>query len=239
MSHQLSAGWFQERAGFCTGSHANDLLDFTAKGLPGAKRKTYFRTKIGELLTGNAIQEGYVSPEMLSGIEREPLARTAYELQEGVMIEEVEFVKHPTVPRAGGSCDGFVGEDGIIEIKCGKIGTHIQWVLDGKVPEEHLGQINFYLWVTGRAWCDFVAFNPEVPKPLQLMVIRHQRDESAIARIEAAVADFNAQIDDAIERLRAIVGPFDLPAAEQAKVTPEDPAMAGAYLQDSDFEGLV
>jgi hypothetical protein len=28
MSHQLSAGWFQERAGFCTGSHTIDLLLF-------------------------------------------------------------------------------------------------------------------------------------------------------------------------------------------------------------------
>jgi hypothetical protein len=78
-----------------------------------------------------------------------------------------------------------------------------------------------------------------VPKQLQLMVIRRERNEAAISKIETAVIAFNREIDDHVERLRAIVGPFDLPAAEQAKVTPEDPAMAGAYLQDSDFEGLV
>ena len=214
---QLSAEWFQARAGFCTGSHANDILDFTQRGLPGAKRKTYMRTKLGELLTGIAIQDGYISPEMLDGIEREPAARVAYERKADVMVEEVGFLTHKTIRRCGGSLDGLVGEDGMIEIKCGKLGTHLQWILDAKVPEEHTAQIDFYLAVSGRAWCDFVAFNPDLPKPLQMMIVRRERDELAVGRIEAAVADFNEQLDAMVDRLRAIVGPFDLPAAQSVK----------------------
>jgi hypothetical protein len=157
------------------------------------------------------------------------------------MLDEVGFCLHDSIPRFGGSMDGLLGEDGFIELKCPKAGTHLQWMLDGVVPEDHVDQIDAYFSINGRAWCDFVSYCPMVPKQLQLMVIRRERNEAAISKIEAAVIAFNREIDEKIERLRAIVGPFDLPAAQEAKakVTPEDTAMAGAYLQDSDFEGLV
>ena len=236
---QLSMEWFQAHAGVVSGSYMSDVLNFTQKGAPGASRKTYMRTKLAELLTGIAIQDNYVSKEMLDGIEREPAGKAAYELQEGTMLDEVGFCLHDSIPRFGGSMDGILGEDGFIELKCPKAGTHLQWMLDGVVPEDHIDQIDAYFSINGRAWCDFVSYCPMVPRQLQLMVIRRERNEAAISKIEAAVIAFNAEIDEKIERLRAIVGPFDLPAAEQTKVTPEDPAMAGAYLQDSDFEGLV
>ena len=238
---QLSMGWFQAHAGVVSGSYMSDVLNFTQKGAPGASRKTYMRTKLAELLTGIAIQDNYVSKEMLDGIEREPAGKAAYELQEGAMLDEVGFCLHDSIPRFGGSMDGLLGEDGFIELKCPKAGTHLQWILDGVVPEDHVDQIDAYFSINGRVWCDFVSYCPMFPKQLQLMVIRRERNEAAISWIENAVIAFNREIDEKIERLRAIVGPFDLPAAQEdkAKVTPEDPAMAGAYLQDSDFEGLV
>ena len=215
------------------------VLDFTKKGVPGAKRKTYLKRKLGELLTGVAVHQNYVSWEMEQGTLREPLAREAYERKEWCMVDEIGFALHDSIPRWGGSVDGLVGDDGFTEFKAPTEGTHAECILDGVIPEIYIPQIDSYFSVTARLWCDFCSFCPEVPKPMRLMVIRRERNQAAIDKIEAAVIAFNAEIDAKIARLREIVGPFDLPAAEQAKVTPEDPAMAGAYLQDSDFEGLV
>ena len=209
---QLTSAWFQAHCGVISGSHMSSVLDYTQKGVAGSKRKTYLRTKLAELVTGIAIQDNYVSKEMLEGIEMEPQARAAYEMEEGVMVDTMGFALHDDIPRFGGSFDGLVGDDGLLEIKCGKAGTHLQWILDGCVPEEHLPQINSYLSISGRAYCDFVSYCAMVPRPLRLMIIRHERDEIEIAIIEDQVRRFNAELDAAVERLRSIVGDFDLPA---------------------------
>lgn len=222
---QLSGAWFQAHCACVTGSGMAAVLDFTQErvlkngekrgGVAGSKRLTYFRLKLGELLTGIAVHENYVSWEMRAGIDKEPLARAAYESEERVMVEEIGFALHDSIPRLGGSVDGLVGDDGIIEIKSPKDGTHFQSILDSCIPPQYLPQIDTYLSVTGRAWCDFVSFCPEAPRALRTMVIRREKDEDAIRAIEAAAIQFNAEVDAAVDRLRAIVGNFDLPAQVQ------------------------
>jgi hypothetical protein len=65
------------------------------------------------------------------GKEREPEARTEYEIANTVFVRQVGFVYHPTIKMAGASPDGLVGEDGLIEIKCPKLDTHLQYMIDG------------------------------------------------------------------------------------------------------------
>jgi hypothetical protein len=213
---QLSAAWFQYHAGTVSGSWMRSVLDRTKSGASGAKRQTYFRMKLAELLTGIAVQDHYVSKDMLDGIEREPAARRAYELEEDTLVEQIGFALHDNIPRFGGSFDGLVGDDGLLEIKCPRAGTHAQWVLDGVVPKDHVPQIDAYLAVSGRAWCDFVSYCPFVPKELRLMVIRRERDQKAIEALEYQVVEFNAEVDRALAKLRERVGNFDLPAAMAA-----------------------
>jgi hypothetical protein len=242
---QGSSAWLQAHRGAVSGSYMKAVLDFTQErtlksgekrgGAPGSTRITYLKTKIAELLTARVESDNYVSKEMLEGTEREPLARGAYEDQEGVMVEEMGFALHDTIPRFGGSVDGLVGDDGFIEIKCPKPGTHQAWIRGRCVPEEHIPQIDSYFSITGRAWCDFISYCPYVPKEMQLMVIRRARDAEAIGKIEAAVMGFNAEVDAAIEELRQIVGPFELPASMQEEEKPDPDAQLGA-LTDEDFE---
>jgi hypothetical protein len=246
---QLSSAWLYAHRGVVSGSYMNHVLDFTKErvlksgetrgGNPGAKRISYQKTKIAELLTGRVESDNYVSKEMLDGIEREPMARAAYEMCRQEMVEQIGFAMHETIDRFGGSVDGLVGDDGFIEIKCPKPGTHQGWARGTGIPEEHIAQIDTYLAVTGRDWCDFITFCPYVPKPMQLVIVRRERDEKAIAAIEYAVIEFNAEVDKAIEELRQRYGYFDLPAAMQDD--PEAvPAGAGdGYLTDADFKGLI
>lgn len=235
---QLSGEWFQAHCGKVTGSHMKALLDITKKGEPGSTRKTYFRTKLAEMLTGVAIQDNYVSKEMLDGIEREPIARAAYEAQEECMVEEVGFVMHDSIERFGCSPDGLVDQDGGVEIKCPKAGTHLHWIMNGKIPEEHTPQLRAELSVTGLKWIDFVSFNPEVPKPLRLMVIRMTHEQADVGLIEEAVQQFISELDAAVERLRNIAGHFDLPAAQKPESPEAQKRALDGFLTDEDFEGL-
>jgi YqaJ-like recombinase protein len=219
---QGSAAWFANRSGRVTGSKMAAVMNFKNNGEESAERANYKAQIVCEILTGQPDLDGYVSPYMKWGNEQEPFARNAYELQEGLLVDQVGFVLHPTVQRMGGSPDGLVGADGLVEFKCPKTATHICWILEGKVPEEHIPQMNFYLACTGRKWCDFASFDPRLPEPLQLLVIRLERDEEQIAFIEAHVRQFLDEVDRMISSLKAIVGDFPMGNPEPAQPE-EDP----------------
>jgi hypothetical protein len=57
---------------------------------------------------------------------------------------------------------------------------------------------------TGRAYCDFVSFDPRMPDDLQLWVRRVPRDDQVIAGLEKMVAEFLAELAEKIARLMAM-----------------------------------
>lgn len=200
---QGSSEWMYARCGNCTGSHAADIMATTRNG-ESAKRLNYRMQILSELLTGDPWKPGFVTPEMQWGMDQEPFAVAAYEMATDASADEVGYISHPFIDRMGGSPDRLIAADGMIEVKCPKTTTHIKWMLDDAVPEEHEPQISFYLACTGRQWCDFVSFDPRLPKHLQIFTKRLQRDEERIAKIESAVVQFNGEVDAALERLGAI-----------------------------------
>lgn len=198
---QGSGAWLFERAGSCTCSRFRDVMDTLKNGKPGAKREAYLWEVVTELITGMP-NDHYASAAMQYGTDNEPLARMAYEGDSGHMVEETGFIKHPIIERCGGSPDGTIGEDGLIEIKCPYNSRyHLQTVIDG-MPEEHAAQIQGLMMVTGRKWCDFISFDPRMPAPLNLYVERIPRDEEYITRLAAAVIAFNDEAKALLARLK-------------------------------------
>lgn len=98
----------------------------------------------------------------------------------------------------GGTPDGYVGKYGLIEVKCPwNGGNHIESLLEGRVyNDEYIYQIQGYLWMTGRRWCDFVTYDPDLHESLQLSIIRVKRDPEIIAGIEAVMEDVKVKIDE-------------------------------------------
>jgi hypothetical protein len=135
------------------------------------------------------------------GIDTEPFARAAYELQQDVMVETVGFATHPEIPRFGCSPDGLVGEDGLVEIKCPNTATHIEYLLAGTVPAEYQAQMLVEMACTGRQWVDFVSYDPRLPAHLQLFVRRFLRDAARIAEIESKVVQFLEEVDRVLVQL--------------------------------------
>lgn len=229
---QRTAEWFDWHIGRPTGSHAADLLDFTLKGVEGSKRRLYRLQKAAELLTGQYAEDRYVSPEMQWGVDQENEARQAYSLHEEVLVESVGFVLSDD-ERYGCSPDGLIGAKGVLELKCPKTTTHLQWALDGKIPDSHLPQCRFYLATMPPVqWVDFASFDPRMSgrhKSKALMIIRLMREDAEVPAMLAAIDCFLSDVDETVRRLNEIAPPEQL-----AEVPEEDYGDLGITEADMD-----
>lgn len=220
---QGTGEWRQYRAGSVTGSGFATVLMKLKNGGESKTKQTYRMQLLAERITGVPVAE--VNAASLSwGKENEDAARVAYELHmaaqgQSVFVERVGFCQHPTLDWVGTSPDGLVGEHGMIEIKCPwNSANHLLTIIHASdvfakallgegeaptipVPEEHLPQIQGNLWVLGRQWCDFISYDPRVPKHLQLYVARVQRDEKYIGVLEAEVKKFLDEIEGNVNTL--------------------------------------
>lgn len=202
---QGSPEWFAERVGKVTASRVADVVARTKSGW-GASRANYMAELIAERLTG-AKSEGFVNAAMQHGIDTEPQARDAYSFYAGVDVEQVGFIAHPTIEMSGASPDGLVGNDGLVEIKCPSTATHIDTLLDGKVPERYVLQMQWQMACTGRKWCDFVSFDPRMPESMRLFIKRVERDEKLIASLEKDVELFLREVETKVAALRSVYEP--------------------------------
>jgi putative phage-type endonuclease len=200
---QGSNDWFQIRMGKVTASRVADVIAKTKTGY-STSRDNYMAQLVVERLTFTK-QESYTNAAMQWGTDQEPFARAAYEAAQGVMVEEVGFVRHPTIEWAGASPDGLVGDDGCIEIKCPNTLTMIETLLSQKVPGKYFTQMQFQLACTERKWCDYVVFDPRMPAKAQLFVKRVDRDDTYIAEIEAEIVKFLAEVDSQVQQLNKYI----------------------------------
>ncbi|QDP58720.1 MAG: putative exonuclease [Prokaryotic dsDNA virus sp.] len=201
MDAQRTDEWFAARLGRVTASRIADVMAKTKTGY-GAGRKNYMAELLCERLTG-AAQERFTNAAMQWGTEQEPMARDAYAFITGRDVEEVGFVDHPSIPMTGASPDGFVGGDGLIEIKCPNTATHLDTLTEEKIERKYLLQMQWQMACTGRAFCDFASYDPRLPAELQLWVKRVDRDADLIAEIEDEVRKFLAELDATEAKLRA------------------------------------
>ena len=199
-AEQGSEAWLAARAGKVTASMISNVL---AKPETAAFRD-YQAQIVAELLTGKPQGSDFTNAAMEFGTENEPFARSAYEVSTGFTVDEVGLVLHPTIDRAGASPDGLVGSDGLVEIKCPKVATHLAYICAGVVPTKYKNQMLFQMICAERAWCDFVSFRPDLPEHLQLFVIRFQRDEAKIKELITAVNSFLVQVDEMLIKLKGI-----------------------------------
>ena len=196
--------WHIDRLGKVTASRVADVMAKTRSG-PSASRKNYMAELVAERLTGTW-EEGFVSGPMKWGTETEPLGRAEYEIRTGQMVEQVGFINHPKIKMFGGSPDGLVGKDGGIEIKCPNTATHIEALLTGVVDRKYIIQVQSLMAITGRAWWDFVSFDPRLPAELSYWQARIMRDDKFIDEIEGEVRGFLAELDDLEKKLRGMMG---------------------------------
>jgi putative phage-type endonuclease len=156
---QQSEAWYQARCGRVTGTRFKSLV---AKDTTDAYKDLV--TNIAcEMITGK-MEETYSNAIMEYGIETEPIARKEYEnlfevevITAGFIMPDESTKYHEWI---GISPDGLLPEDGILEIKCPLMRTHLEYIERNELPSEYRYQIQGELFVTGLKYCDFMSYVP-------------------------------------------------------------------------------
>jgi putative phage-type endonuclease len=198
---QGSDEWLLARCGKATASRMGDLMARTKSGW-GASRTNYAAELIAERLTGKPAEK-FKNGAMEWGSAHEADARALYEFLGDCEVRSVGLVTHQTIANSLASPDGLVGHDGLVEIKCPNTATHIATLLGGGIDSRYLLQMAWQMCCTGRAWCDFVSYDPRLPAEMQIHITRIKRDDDMISNLEIEVAAFLAEIDETVDKLRA------------------------------------
>ena len=190
--------WLALRCGCITSSKVSDMM---AKG-NGLTRQKYLNQLAIERITGKPMSHGFKSKSMQKGNDDEPLARQEYWITSELDVETVTFVFHPTIANAGASPDALVGFDGGLEIKCPDLNTHIEYLVNKKIPTNYVWQIQWLLACTGRDWFDWMSYAKELPPDLRKLIIRVVRDDKKIQQLESEAERLNNDVEQLIKKLR-------------------------------------
>lgn len=185
---QGSEEWDELRRGVPTASNFSRIIT-PVKGQLSASWKTYAIELIAQEL--RAVVPPPPTFWMEHGTENEPYAIAAYEQIEGVKTQQVGFVWPDDHTHYGCSPDRLVGEDGLLEVKCPKPETVIGYHVEGVLPDGYKPQVMGQLLITGREWCDFMAYHPE----LSPFILRVERDEDYMINMSMALADFCERLE--------------------------------------------
>jgi hypothetical protein len=192
---QSGEEWDDLRAGRITGSVSKKFI--TAKGNPSTQAKGEVGRIIAESL---GLQEPVPHPVtywMERGTDMESEARKWMQVVIGYEIHQCAFISDGD--DAGFSPDGYTMENDILipaELKVPKPGTHISWLLDGGLPDDHKQQCHFSLVITDAPYMRFMSYHPDM-RPLSIKVERGEYTDKLAAELKkfrAALATAKQQI---------------------------------------------
>ena len=174
---QRSAEWFEMRKGRITSS---EIYKIMGKGDLTETAKTYLLEKVCELYGG--VTEPAVGAALTWGTDLEPVAIEHYEKLVKVKVDKASFI--PVGDYYGGSPDGLIPKEGIIEVKCPfKSANHFKHGMINSAEKFKKIAPNYY-WqcvsnmVCAEAkWCDFISYDPRVKEEYRMFIFRLELTE--------------------------------------------------------------
>lgn len=179
---QLSEEWFAARCGVPSASEFSRFIT-PARGDYSKQARGYIAKLIRECVEGPG--ERMSTYWMDRGTSLEGEARAWYEFEFEEPVEQVGLILNRSCAY---SPDGLLPNNGLLEIKCPKPETHIGWLLDGALPDEHKPQVHGGMVISDRDWLRFVSYCPGY-RPLVVTVER----DAYTAKVEKAVDTFVAE----------------------------------------------
>ena len=186
--------WLAVRLGLPTASQFSAILASGRGGGPSKTRLTYLRKLAGERITEQPT-ENFQSGSMARGKAMEAEARSFYAFTTDAEVRRVGFGKNHG---GGASPDSLVGDVGMLEIKTQAPHLLIGTIEDGRVPSEHIAQIQGNLWVFEREWMDVLIYFSGMPE----FRARVPRDDRYIdGTLAPAVRRFIDDLEELVERM--------------------------------------
>lgn len=174
---QRSPEWFEIRKGRITSSEIHKIM---GKKDLSETAKTYLLEKVCEVYGG--VAEPATGPALTWGIELEPVAIGHYEEYNQLKVEKASFI--PVGDYYGGSPDGIISPEGIIEVKCPyKSANHFKYgMINSPESFKDIAPNYYYQCISNMIcanakWCDFISFDPRVHSNYRMFVFRLFRNE--------------------------------------------------------------
>jgi putative phage-type endonuclease len=193
---QGSETWLKLKLGVLSASNASKIV---AKK-DSETRATYMAELVAQVCTGQMeeLNNKYVD----HGKAYEDAARSTYEFQSGINIEQVPFVFLNNEFREGCSPDGLAtGSKKGIEIKVPYNPVHyVKFLVSDKAKKEYDYQVQYSMRILGCETYDFVQYCPTMRKnPIKVLEV--ERDEKTQALFADAVPQFLTEMDAMLEKI--------------------------------------
>lgn len=166
--------------------------DFSYREYLPAGALTYIEEKALELLTEGRSVKSFTNDSMDRGNEKELEAITVFERRYGVKCyatgEDQQFIE--LCSYFGGTPDGLIEEEDMIEVKCPDCKTHLFRIKNIKSQEDFKKHEKDYYWqiqgnflASGRKRCFFIDYDDRfTKKEQQLFVLEIHRNEADIQK---------------------------------------------------------
>ncbi len=215
--------WLQARSGAITASCFADAVSVLSRnsgekkaGDPTAASDKYAGDVAIERISGKPYGEPPRAWVLERGHIMEAAARVVYETRFGLIAQESGIVKTDD-DWFGYSTDGLVDDDGLIEIKCPVDSNKIMAMFNTGDTSEYDHQIQGGMWITGRQWCDFLMYVPDLETVgNDLYVKRIYRDEQFIEKLETDLMKFRARVQMTEAMLRRPIAAHQMQAKKAA-----------------------
>ncbi len=233
--------WTKLHFGIPTASGLDNLLTPEFELRKGELPKTYVYKKVAEKLQGRPLIDLSASSFMLEqGMIVEEEARPWYALEYDKKIKQVGFITTDD-GRFGCSPDGLIvcpkcdgqgwyvmpnrntgepeqeqcgfclttGFECGLEIKSPAAHTHCKYLCMGVLPKEYVAQVYGSMFATGFKKWIFVSYRRGFPA----LVLEIDQNEKVMSMIRAAINQFHADFDRAMDRIENITKLRDMEAA--------------------------
>jgi hypothetical protein len=231
---QGSEEWLQARLGIPTASEFDKIIT-PAKLELSKSSKPYMHKLLAEWMYGAPL-EAFVSPWMERGKELEPEAVRYYEMERGVDTQEVGIVLTDD-GMIGASPDRLVGEDGLLELKCPALETHVGYMLDPQsLVADYRLQTQGQLWLChDRPWSDLMSYHPGFPA----VIVRQKADDKVFNAISDNLTVFLDTLLKCREKLTHTYGELRRERVTARQRVEESRAAFDEFIQGPQMRGVV
>jgi putative phage-type endonuclease len=196
MIEQRSQEWLDERVGFITGSRLNDVL---AKKETAA-RKNYLLKLAIERINKKPTEPMFINDAMQRGIDKEDEAVICFEVNQGVFAEKCSFINSKDIVWFGASPDRLIGNDAILECKVPNTLTHMNYIIDNKLPTKYKAQVYGQMLVTERDRGYFMSWDDRTVEGMELFVVEFKKENEYMDNLVKEITLFNKEVEELVEQ---------------------------------------
>jgi len=189
---QKSDEWFKLKTGVVTASQTKLVLTPKLKSCNTDKKTSGYSYEIVAQRAMNHIEDTYQSWDMQRGNVEEIYAKDLYSKHKE-QVRDCGFITNDKLGFIiGCSPDGLIGEDGGVEVKsrCQKL--QVQVIIEDKIPDLDMLQVQTLLFVSEREWCDYISYSNGMP----MYVKRAHPDMEYFTAIRKAFVEFEEKAQE-------------------------------------------